>query len=83
MSRSTRKAIIKDRPRNNKKSTLYWRKIRRIINSKVRNNIDDNVIPVPKEIVNDYDYCDYIMDYEHIYEKNEKNNEYTKKLRRK
>jgi len=28
--------------------------------------IDENInIPSPKSIMNDYDYCDYIIDYEH------------------
>lgn len=35
MSRSYRRAIIKDRPRNYKKSTIYWRTVRRVINQKV------------------------------------------------
>lgn len=67
MSRSRKIPIIKDRPRNSKKSTGYWRVVRRVINGKVRNideeNADDNIIPIPKEIVNDYDYCDYIVDF--------------------
>ena len=62
MSDSRRKAIIKDRPRNAKKSTLYWRKIRRVIKQLV--GIEED-LPNPKEIVNDYDYCDYTIDYEH------------------
>lgn len=67
MSRSRRKPIIKDRPRNAKKSSLYWRVVRRVINDKVRQmfiypekEID---LPEPKEIVNDYDYSDYKIDY--------------------
>jgi hypothetical protein len=67
MSRSRRQPIIKDRPRNEKKSTLYWRTVRRVINDKVRMlkyepDSDENM-PEPKEIVNDYDYCDYMIDY--------------------
>jgi hypothetical protein len=67
MSRSRRQPIIKDRPRNEKKSTFYWRTVRRVINDKVRMlkyepDSDEN-IPEPKEIVNDYDYCDYMIDY--------------------
>ena len=65
MSRSRKKPIIKDRPRNQKKSSLYWRTIRRVTNEKVRKlNIEpenDN-LPNPKELINDYTYCDYIID---------------------
>jgi hypothetical protein len=67
MSRSRRQPIIKDRPRNEKKSTIYWRTVRRVINDKVRllkyEPDSDEKIPEPKEIVNDYDYCDYVIDY--------------------
>jgi hypothetical protein len=78
MSRSKRLPIIKDRPRNQKKSTLYWRHIRSTTNQVVRGiqeefkgidgigyieNTDHEEIPSPKSIVNDYDYCDYIFDY--------------------
>ena len=77
MSRSKRLPIIKDRPRNQKKSTLYWRHIRSTTNQVVRgikdqltdldgideDNSELNEIPNPKSIVNDYDYCDYIFDY--------------------
>lgn len=62
MSRSKRKAIIKDRPRNKKKSTLYWRRVRRAFKQAVVAGEDP---PNPKEIVNDYDYCDYVFDLEH------------------
>lgn len=67
MSRSRKQPIVKDRPRNEKKSSLYWRIVRRVINGKVRqidkSDEDETNLPQPKEIVNDYDYCDYIMDY--------------------
>lgn len=65
MSRSKRKPIVKDGPRNQKKSTSYWRTVRRVINDSVRQlkYDDETVLPKPKEIVNDYDYCDYIIDY--------------------
>jgi hypothetical protein len=67
MSRSRRKPIVKDRPRNDKKSSLYWRIVRRVINGKVRQlsktDVDETSLPEPKEIVNDYDYCDYKIDY--------------------
>lgn len=106
MSRSYRKAIIKERPRNYKKSTIYWRRIRRVINQKVSQlklyfddakelsmmnedeilGIDDtkfmeDYIPDPKTIINDYDYCDYILDDEHNNSERAKQNK--QKLRRK
>jgi len=77
MSRSKRKAIIKDRPRNFKKSTFYWKRIRRIINNLIRNGDED--LPNPKEIINDYDYCDYVYDMEN----NKNDPETIKKYRRK
>lgn len=64
MSDSKRKAIIKDRPRNAKKSTLYWRKIRRVTKQLV--GIGEEDLPNPKSIINDYDYCDYIIDNEYV-----------------
>lgn len=67
MSRSRKKPIIKDRPRNAKKSSLYWRVVRRVINDKVRqiltNPEKEPDLPEPKEIVNDYDYSDYKINY--------------------
>lgn len=65
MSRSIRKPIIKDRPRNSKKSSLYWRPVRRVMNQTVRGlneESEDDIVPEPKEIVNDYDYSDYNFD---------------------
>ena len=64
MSRSYKKSIIKDCPRNYKKSVLYWRKIRRVQKQYVSDN-EDVIIPHPKSIINDYDYIDYIIDYEY------------------
>lgn len=66
MSRSKRKPIIKERPRNYKKSSYYWRTIRRIIKSKVKylgDDIDNKVLPNPKEITDDWDYSDYRFDF--------------------
>jgi hypothetical protein len=86
MSRSRRQPIIKDRPRNEKKSSLYWRIVRRVINSKVRQIIktdeDEVDLPEPKEIVNDYDYCDYVIDYRDP-GWSEKHKEYIEKQKRK
>ena len=57
MSRSRRKPFIKDAPRNAKKSTLYWRRVRSRIKNSLRSQHEE--LPHPKEIVNDYDYSDY------------------------
>jgi hypothetical protein len=65
MSRSRKKPVIKDCPRNYKKSSNYWRTIRRVTKDKVRfsqENLDDELVPDPKEIINDYDYSDYRFD---------------------
>jgi len=70
MSRSKRKPIIKDRPRNYKKSTMYWRMVRRrqkIETNKIKTQ-DEIEITNPKSIVNDYDYSDYkFLDCEEKY----------------
>lgn len=66
MSRSRRKPIVKDRPRNEKKSSIYHRTVRRVTNEKIRylnEDVDDEILPDPKEIVNDYDYSDYKFDF--------------------
>ena len=65
MSRSRKVPIYKDGPRSHKKSSVYWRTVRRVINEKVRfhnESLDDEELPLPEEIINDYDYCDYIWD---------------------
>lgn len=62
MSRSYKKAIIKQCHRNYKKSTKYWRAIRRCQKQAVNNSKD---VPNPKSIVNDYDYSDYTINYEY------------------
>lgn len=80
MGKSYRKPIIKDRPRNTKKSTEYWRKVRRVTKqavSKLESDEDFDVdIPNPKTIVNDYDYSDY------KYISNEDDEFYEKSLRK-
>ena len=65
MSRSVKKPVIKDGPRNHKKSSAYWRTVRRVTNEKVKylnEELGDNILPVPQEIINDYDYSDYRFD---------------------
>lgn len=66
MSRSRRQPVVKDRPRNSKKTAEYWRPVRRVMNQTVRglNELsEDEIIPDPQEIVNDYNYSDYKWDY--------------------
>lgn len=71
MSRSIKKPIIKDKPRNHKRTSEYWRKVRRSTGNKLRTylvdidgenlqDIDEPFLPQPREIVNDYDYCDWV-----------------------
>lgn len=65
MSRSRKKAIYKDRGLR-----PYWRYVRSGINKAVRDILylidkEDYNIPDPKEIVNDYDYSDYTLNYEY------------------
>ena len=66
MSKSRRKPVIKDGPRNEKKGTKYNRTVRRVIKDKVKylsEILDDETLPDPKEIINDYNYSDYHIDY--------------------
>ena len=65
MSRSIKKPVIKDSPRNFQKSQIYWRTIRRVINHTIRNfknNLDEMILPKEKSIVNDYDFEDWKSD---------------------
>lgn len=59
MSRSFRKPIVKDKPRNFKAST-YYRRIRRVIKQLVK--MLEEELPDPKSIVNPYDYMDWRSD---------------------
>lgn len=65
MSRSTREPIFKDH--NSKNKATYHRIIRSTTNQKVRQCLIDpekqDEIPKPQEIVDDYDYCDWIINY--------------------
>lgn len=72
MSRSYRKAIVKDKPKNYKISQFANRIISRVQKYFVRNianlsDIEDYNIPNHNEIFNDYDYCDYKFIPEYIY----------------
>ena len=87
MSRSRKLPILKDRPRNIKKSSEYWRTVRRVLKDKVRfyqETLDDETLPLPEEIINDYDYCDYIWDSRFVTENSTENQkDWAKRLGRK
>lgn len=68
MSRSYKRPIIKDAGGYG----TYYRTIKRRVRQYLRESLkrlDDPtfnfVIPQEKEIVNDYDVCDWVFDYEH------------------
>jgi len=74
MSKSRRMPIIKDKPRNCKRTSAYWRPIRRIWKHFIKNMYqkydvrsdyewNELDIPSPKTLINDYDYCDYWWDF--------------------
>ena len=57
MSRSRKKPICKD---IGYEKRTYWRKIRRVVNHALKSGKE--IIPKPKEIINDYNYSDYRFD---------------------
>lgn len=63
MTRSRKQDIVKDRPRNIKKSTLYWRRVRRVWKQLKSELLKGEEVDFksPKSIINDYDYSDYIF----------------------
>ena len=64
---------------NYNRAAMYWRPIRRVINARVRHfqeDLDDETLPDPKEIVNDYDYIDYIYDYRFLSADSPENKKY-------
>jgi hypothetical protein len=76
MSRSRKKPIVKDKTDGAK----YHRTIRRVTNEKVRyleDALEDEELPDPKSIVNDYNYSDWKQDFRF------RNDEFSKKARRK
>lgn len=109
MSRSYKIPVLKDKPRNYKRTSAYWRPIRRIINqivSTYKNKYDDSIldlwygedcdeleikiveenstmlgteIPNPKNIVNDWDYCDYVSDFRNPWGDKEDKIKYSRK----
>jgi len=87
MSRSRKQPIYKDGPRSHKKSSVYWRTVRRVINERVRyyyERLDEEVLPEPKEIINDYDYCDWIWDSRFVHsDADEDSKEWSKRMSRK
>jgi len=65
MSKSKRQPVINDGPRNEKKGLKYNRAVRRVTKKKVKFHnelLDDEVIPDPKEIFDDWNYSDYRFD---------------------
>lgn len=76
MSRSKRKPYVKD---HNMSTKEYWSSIRREWKQKLNQNYykDDFYLRNPKEIVGDYDYCDFLFIPEYMSE------EVKKKLSRK
>jgi hypothetical protein len=56
MSNSLKVGIIKDRPRRYKKSSWYWRIVRRVQRQAVKRGKEPKKA---QEIVNDYEYSDY------------------------
>lgn len=74
MSRSRKKnAIVKD-PSNSKNKKLASRRLRRI--SKIAVNQGKEIIPLSKEVTNQYDVCDYSIHAT-------KNDKYYNKFKRK
>lgn len=72
---------MKDAPKNEKKCSRYWRAVRRVTNQKVKylnENLDEEILPIPKEIVNDYDYSDYTADLRFT-DNNELSEKYSRK----
>jgi len=58
---------------------MYWRPIRRVINARIRHlqeDLDDETLPEPRELVNDYDYIDYIYDYRFLSPDSPENKKY-------
>lgn len=79
MSRSRKKAIYKD-----KGIRPYWRFVRSSINNSVRGILhlidkEDYNIPNAREIIDDWEYCDYRFDCEYKC----KDSEWKEKLTRK
>lgn len=80
MSRSKRKPIYKDRGDNN-----YNKAIRRVQKQIIKDiinlrDIESYNIPLEREIVNDYNICDFVIDLR--YENNKKDKFYLKLLRK-
>ena len=83
MSRSRKKAIVKDIGHRKRE---YWRVHRRVNRQLMRTNISDSEFELksPKELINDYDYCDWIFNAEYgSWNNTSRQNEYRNKWRRK
>lgn len=61
MSRSRKKPVIKDR---GYMKNIYWKIVRKAIKSAIKSG--KQVLPLPKEVVNDYSYCDYVIDLRYL-----------------
>lgn len=88
MSRSYRKAIIKDTSykasrRYRPKEKSYWAKVRSKIKTVFRSSkdLEELELPSPKTIVNDAEVCDYVFDYE--YKHKNRNSAIREKIKRK
>ena len=74
MSKSKRKPWIKDKPRNQKRTSLYWRTIRGVWKNEMRSLKfwdEDFSFTDRKSIYNQYNYWDYKFE---IYVDKEKDN---------
>ena len=60
MSRSYRKPFYKDK---GVFSSIYWKRIRRGVKRWIKEGKDPNEIPHRRTVINDYDYCDYYIDF--------------------
>ena len=65
MSRSYKKAIIKDKGFKDIYHKICRRVIKQHVKKFIKNDSDSIILPDEKEIVNDYDYSDYKIDYEY------------------
>jgi hypothetical protein len=96
MAYSYKKAILKEKPRNFKISTIYWRRIRRnwkttlqtyrpFRTKSIAEGYFELIFESQKSIFNDYDYCDgiFYLEFGNSFYPLSKQEEYLKKHRRK
>lgn len=84
MGKSYKKGIIKDRIRNGNPASAYHKPIRRVQKQYIKQlKYNDEIeIPDARIIVNDYDKCDWIWDYENIIKGDEFGEELIKNRRK-